>query len=84
MGLISCGIFCSFAVPMVPTSSPSLQVPVVEDIDKYQLEDPYANAVYAKEIFDYMRGREVSDLQDGGEENVLSAVLPGWAGPDLP
>ncbi|XP_059588632.1 G2/mitotic-specific cyclin-B3 isoform X2 [Alligator mississippiensis] len=35
-----------------------VQVPVVEDIDKYQLEDPYANAVYAKEIFDYMRGRE--------------------------
>ncbi|NXR14379.1 CCNB3 protein, partial [Semnornis frantzii] len=33
-------------------------VPSVEDIDKEQLGDPYANAEYAKEIFEYMRSRE--------------------------
>ncbi|NXK93705.1 CCNB3 protein, partial [Formicarius rufipectus] len=33
-------------------------VPAVEDIDKEQLGDPYANAQYAKEIFEYMRERE--------------------------
>ena len=27
----------------------------MEDIDKEQLGDPYANAEYAKEIFEYMR-----------------------------
>ncbi|NWW50277.1 CCNB3 protein, partial [Pedionomus torquatus] len=37
---------------------PSHQVPAVEDIDKEQLGDPYANAEYAKDIFEYMRGRE--------------------------
>uniref|UniRef100_A0A8C6K078 G2/mitotic-specific cyclin-B3 n=1 Tax=Melopsittacus undulatus TaxID=13146 RepID=A0A8C6K078_MELUD len=36
----------------------SHQVPAVEDIDKEQLGDPYANAEYAKDIFEYMRGRE--------------------------
>ncbi|KAK4810371.1 hypothetical protein QYF61_022074 [Mycteria americana] len=35
-----------------------LVAPAVEDIDKEQLGDPYANAEYAKEIFEYMRGRE--------------------------
>lgn len=33
----------------------------MEDIDKEQLGDPYANAEYAKDIFEYMRGREVGD-----------------------
>ncbi|NXG20438.1 CCNB3 protein, partial [Grallaria varia] len=33
-------------------------VPVVEDIDKEQLGDPYASAEYAKDIFEYMRERE--------------------------
>ncbi|NXW22022.1 CCNB3 protein, partial [Circaetus pectoralis] len=36
----------------------SHQLPAVEDIDKEQLGDPYANAEYAKEIFEYMRERE--------------------------
>lgn len=31
----------------------------VEDIDKGQLDDPYANAEYAKDIFEYMQEREV-------------------------
>lgn len=44
------------SVPLPPASH---QVPAVEDIDKEQLGDPYANAEYAKEIFEYMRGREV-------------------------
>ncbi|XP_061224966.1 G2/mitotic-specific cyclin-B3 isoform X2 [Neopsephotus bourkii] len=42
----------------VPVELVPVQVPVVEDIDKEQLGDPYANAEYAKDIFEYMRGRE--------------------------
>ncbi|NXE82743.1 CCNB3 protein, partial [Cochlearius cochlearius] len=42
----------------VPEGLVPAQVPEVEDIDKEQLGDPYANAEYAKEIFEYMRGRE--------------------------
>ncbi|NXE15248.1 CCNB3 protein, partial [Lophotis ruficrista] len=42
----------------VPEEPVSAQVPAVEDIDKEQLGDPYANAEYAKEIFEYMRERE--------------------------
>ncbi|NWY62778.1 CCNB3 protein, partial [Chionis minor] len=47
--------------PAKPKEDPVPQepvVPAVEDIDKEQLGDPYANAEYAKEIFEYMRGRE--------------------------
>ncbi|XP_014811556.1 PREDICTED: G2/mitotic-specific cyclin-B3 isoform X2 [Calidris pugnax] len=42
----------------VPEELVPAQVPAVEDIDKEQLGDPYANAEYAKDIFEYMRGRE--------------------------
>ncbi|NXN35395.1 CCNB3 protein, partial [Rhinoptilus africanus] len=42
----------------VPEERVPAQVPAVEDIDKEQLGDPYANAEYAKDIFEYMRGRE--------------------------
>ncbi|XP_009881742.1 PREDICTED: G2/mitotic-specific cyclin-B3 [Charadrius vociferus] len=42
----------------VPEKPVPAQVPAVEDIDKEQLGDPYANAEYAKDIFEYMRGRE--------------------------
>ncbi|NWS46561.1 CCNB3 protein, partial [Probosciger aterrimus] len=42
----------------VPEEPVPAQVPAVEDIDKEQLGDPYANAEYAKDIFEYMRGRE--------------------------
>ncbi|KFU93998.1 G2/mitotic-specific cyclin-B3, partial [Chaetura pelagica] len=42
----------------VPEESVPAQVPAVEDIDKEQLGDPYANAEYAKDIFEYMQGRE--------------------------
>lgn len=49
---------------------PCQQVPAVEDIDKEQLGDPYANAEYAKEIFEYMREREVGDACPGGDSPV--------------
>ncbi|XP_065545572.1 G2/mitotic-specific cyclin-B3 isoform X3 [Lathamus discolor] len=42
----------------VPEELVPAQVPAVEDIDKEQLGDPYANAEYAKDIFEYMRERE--------------------------
>ncbi|KAM8987577.1 G2/mitotic-specific cyclin-B3 isoform 3-T3 [Ara ararauna] len=42
----------------VPEEPVPAQVPAVEDIDKEQLGDPYASAEYAKDIFEYMRGRE--------------------------
>lgn len=42
----------------------------MEDIDKEQLGDPYANAEYAKEIFEYMREREVCDACPGGDSPV--------------
>ncbi|NXK12537.1 CCNB3 protein, partial [Herpetotheres cachinnans] len=43
---------------MDPVPTEPVPVPAVEDIDKEQLGDPYANAEYAKDIFEYMRGRE--------------------------
>ncbi|NWH76469.1 CCNB3 protein, partial [Piaya cayana] len=48
----------SLPPPPLPLHSSSHQVPAVEDIDKEQLGDPYANAEYAKDIFEYMRERE--------------------------
>lgn len=52
----------------------------MEDIDKEQLGDPYANAEYAKEIFEYMRGREVGDAWPGGGSPVWERVnCEGWA-----
>lgn len=42
----------------------------MEDIDKEQLGDPYANAEYAKEIFEYMREREVGDACPGADSPV--------------
>lgn len=51
----------TFPMPVLTAALSTQQVPVVEDIDKEQLGDPYANAEYAKEIFDYMREREVGD-----------------------
>lgn len=53
------------SLPLTAASSIP-QAPVLEDIDKEQLGDPYANAQYAKDIFDYMREREVGDACLGG------------------
>ncbi|NXG04898.1 CCNB3 protein, partial [Sakesphorus luctuosus] len=45
------------SVPERPAPGQELE-PHMEDIDKEQLNDPYANAEYAKDIFEYMRERE--------------------------
>ncbi|XP_048815727.1 G2/mitotic-specific cyclin-B3 [Lagopus muta] len=76
-------------VPVEPekdsvSEEPVQQVPVVEDIDKEQLGDPYANAEYAKEIFDYMREREEKfQLPDYMEKQPdisrdMRAILVDW------
>uniref|UniRef100_A0A8C3V7D4 G2/mitotic-specific cyclin-B3 n=1 Tax=Catharus ustulatus TaxID=91951 RepID=A0A8C3V7D4_CATUS len=67
-------------VPEKPVS----QVPAVEDIDKEQQSDPYANAEYAKEIFEYMREREEKFLlPDYMEKQTdisgdMRAILVDW------
>ncbi|XP_039210877.1 G2/mitotic-specific cyclin-B3 [Crotalus tigris] len=48
--------------PLVVVVAPAGLVAPVEDIDKGQLDDPYANAEYAKDIFEYMQEREKSFL----------------------
>ncbi|XP_034297657.1 G2/mitotic-specific cyclin-B3 [Pantherophis guttatus] len=48
--------------PLVVVVSPAELVAPAEDIDKGQLDDPYANAEYAKDIFEYMQEREKSFL----------------------
>ncbi|NWR37695.1 CCNB3 protein, partial [Tachuris rubrigastra] len=59
-------------------------VPAVEDIDKEQLGDPYANAEYAKEIFEYMREREEKFLLPDYMEKQpditgdMRAILVDW------
>ncbi|KFW94274.1 G2/mitotic-specific cyclin-B3, partial [Phalacrocorax carbo] len=68
----------------VPEELVPAQVPAVEDIDKEQLGDPYANAEYAKEIFEYMREREEKFiLPDYMEKQPdisgdMRAVLVDW------
>uniref|UniRef100_A0A803VBU6 G2/mitotic-specific cyclin-B3 n=1 Tax=Ficedula albicollis TaxID=59894 RepID=A0A803VBU6_FICAL len=71
------------ASPSLPPL-PCQQVPAVEDIDKEQLGDPYANAEYAKEIFEYMREREEKFLlPDYMEKQTdisgdMRAILVDW------
>lgn len=73
----------------IPPPPASHQVPAVEDIDKEQLGDPYANAEYAKEIFEYMRGREVGGSPDRGRGDFVgrATCCPGapstWGGAHL-
>ncbi|NXG76007.1 CCNB3 protein, partial [Baryphthengus martii] len=70
----------------LPLSTPpsSHQVPAVEDIDKEHLGDPYANAEYAKEIFEYMREREEKFLLPDYMEKQpdiskdMRAILVDW------
>ncbi|XP_057230956.1 G2/mitotic-specific cyclin-B3 isoform X2 [Malurus melanocephalus] len=63
---------------------PEERVPAVEDIDKEQLGDPYANAEYAKEIFEYMQEREEKFmLPDYMEKQTditgdMRAILVDW------
>ncbi|NXX99744.1 CCNB3 protein, partial [Centropus bengalensis] len=71
------------ASPLSPPPSPH-QVPAVEDIDKEQLGDPYANAEYAKEIFEYMREREEKFILPNYMEKQpdisgdMRAILVDW------
>ncbi|XP_032927983.1 G2/mitotic-specific cyclin-B3 isoform X2 [Catharus ustulatus] len=76
-------------VPEKPVSvqelkPPEERVPAVEDIDKEQQSDPYANAEYAKEIFEYMREREEKFLlPDYMEKQTdisgdMRAILVDW------
>ncbi|KAM6300086.1 G2/mitotic-specific cyclin-B3 [Aegotheles albertisi] len=68
----------------VPEEPVPVQVPPVEDIDKEQLGDPYANAEYAKDIFEYMRGREEKFLLPDYMEKQpdisgdMRAILVDW------
>ncbi|KAM9373859.1 G2/mitotic-specific cyclin-B3 [Phaethornis superciliosus] len=68
----------------VPEEPVPVQLPAVEDIDKEQLGDPYANAEYAKEIFEYMRGREEKFILPNYMENQpdisgdMRAILVDW------
>ncbi|XP_013909133.1 PREDICTED: G2/mitotic-specific cyclin-B3 [Thamnophis sirtalis] len=48
--------------PPAVVVAPAELVAPAEDIDKGQLDDPYANAEYAKDIFDNMQEREKSFL----------------------
>ncbi|NXN80785.1 CCNB3 protein, partial [Bombycilla garrulus] len=67
-----------------PVPEKTVSVPVVEDIDKEQLGDPYASAEYAKEIFEYMREREEKFmLPDYMEKQTdisgdMRAILVDW------
>ncbi|XP_010144029.1 PREDICTED: G2/mitotic-specific cyclin-B3 [Buceros rhinoceros silvestris] len=67
-----------------PVPEKPVQVLAVEDIDKEQLGDPYANAEYAKEIFEYMRGREEKFLLPDYMEKQpdisedMRAILVDW------
>uniref|UniRef100_A0A8C8SZP9 G2/mitotic-specific cyclin-B3 n=1 Tax=Pelusios castaneus TaxID=367368 RepID=A0A8C8SZP9_9SAUR len=68
----------------VPETPEPAQVPAVEDIDKEQLGDPYANAEYAKEIFSYMKEREEKFLLPNYMEKQydisrdMRAILVDW------
>ncbi|KAH0630745.1 hypothetical protein JD844_003928 [Phrynosoma platyrhinos] len=63
---------------------PEVLVTPIEDIDKGQLDDPYANAEYAKDIFIYMREREEKfQLPDYMENQPdittdMRAILVDW------
>ncbi|NXH37568.1 CCNB3 protein, partial [Dicaeum eximium] len=67
-----------------PVPEKLVSVPAVEDIDKEQLGDPYTNAEYAKEIFEYMREREEKFmLPDYMEKQTdisgdMRAILVDW------
>ncbi|XP_009902624.2 G2/mitotic-specific cyclin-B3 [Dryobates pubescens] len=70
--------------PVPEKPEPVKQVPSVEDVDKEQLGDPYANAEYAKEIFEYMRSREEKFLLPDFMEKQpdisgdMRAILVDW------
>ncbi|NWI94880.1 CCNB3 protein, partial [Pitta sordida] len=67
-----------------PVPEKPVPVPAVEDIDKEQLGDPYANAEYAKDIFEYMREREEKFMMPDYMEKQpditgeMRAILVDW------
>lgn len=65
-----------------------MQVKPIEDIDKVQQDDPYASAEYAKDIFDYMREREVAQrwvLVEGRfPDSQVQALEKGGGGETTP
>ncbi|NWS76849.1 CCNB3 protein, partial [Crotophaga sulcirostris] len=67
-----------------PVPEKPVPVPAVEDIDKEQLGDPYANAEYAKDIFEYMREREEKFILPNYMEKQpdltgdMRAILVDW------
>ncbi|KAJ6653513.1 hypothetical protein lerEdw1_009093 [Lerista edwardsae] len=53
----------------------------IEDVDQALLADPYASAEYAKDIFAYMREREVASFQAPPAREVgLPGPCPFWGG----
>ncbi|XP_042333746.1 G2/mitotic-specific cyclin-B3 [Sceloporus undulatus] len=70
--------------PSWKAEEPEGLVTPIEDIDKGQLDDPYASAEYAKDIFIYMREREEKFLLPDYMENQpdittdMRAILVDW------
>ncbi|KAJ7310347.1 hypothetical protein JRQ81_007256 [Phrynocephalus forsythii] len=72
------------AAALTPVEKPLPLMLPIEDIDKGQLDDPYANAEYAKDIFVYMREREEKFLLPDYMESQpdittdMRAILVDW------
>ncbi|XP_051877625.1 G2/mitotic-specific cyclin-B3 isoform X2 [Pristis pectinata] len=61
-----------------------VEPPPYDDVDKENLRDPFLNAIYAKDIFDYMKDREEKFVLKGYMEkqpdlNIeMRAILVDW------
>lgn len=62
-----------FFFPLTLTSCPSLQIPEEFDIDSENSEDCFLCPEYAKDIFDYLKDREVRTLRN--KSNHLNKKL---------
>ncbi|XP_072914338.1 G2/mitotic-specific cyclin-B3 isoform X1 [Hemitrygon akajei] len=68
----------------VVDKSADVQPPVFDDVDEENLRDPFLNAIYAKDIFDYMKDREEKFVLKGYMEkqpdlNIeMRAILVDW------
>lgn len=75
-----------FSSPLTLTSCPSLQIPEEFDIDSENSEDCFLCPEYAKDIFDYLKDREVRTLRNKSSDlnrklDVTSLMLDhlsGW------
>uniref|UniRef100_A0A4W3GR93 Cyclin B3 n=1 Tax=Callorhinchus milii TaxID=7868 RepID=A0A4W3GR93_CALMI len=67
-----------------PKKEPELQIPAYDDVDEENLNDPFLNALYAKDIFNYMKEREEMFVLKGYMEkqpdlNIeMRAILVDW------